>query len=210
MATHAWHTEQGLILKGKRVYIPQQSASLPEVLQLSHTPAHEGIQKTLQRLRRDFIIDTDHTVVRDFVRSCTTCQRNKTEALHPAGLLQPLEVPDQIWSDISIDFIEGLPKVNGQSVILTVVDRFSKFAHFIPLAHPYTAASVARAFFTDIVHLHGFPQSIISDRDPVFTGHVWRDLFKQAPDEYCISPTNRWTIRGREQNHLHAHSLHYR
>ena len=62
--------------------------------------------------------------------------------------------------------------MNGKSVIITVVDRFSKFAHFIPLAHPYTAALVARAFFNDIVRLHGFPQSIVSDRDPVFTGHV--------------------------------------
>jgi len=94
--------------------------------------------------------------------------------------LQPLEVPDQVWADISIDFIEGLPKVNGKSVILTVVDRFSKFAHFIALGHPYTAATVARAFFNDIVRLHGFPKSIVSDRDPVFTGHVWQDLFKQA------------------------------
>ena len=79
-----------------------------------------------------------------------------------------------------MDFIEGLPSVHGKSVILTVVDRFSKFAHVIALGHPYTAASVARAFFNDIVRLHGFPQSIVSDRDPVFTGHVWRDLFKHA------------------------------
>lgn len=79
-----------------------------------------------------------------------------------------------------MDFVEGLPKVHGKSVILTVVDRFSKFAHFIPLGHPYTAASVAKAFFTDIVRLHGFPASIVSDRDPVFTGNIWRDLFKQA------------------------------
>jgi hypothetical protein len=77
-----------------------------------------------------------------------------------------------------MDFIEALPKVNGKSMILTVVDRFSKFAHFIPLGHPYTATSVARAFFNDIVRLHGLPESIVSDRDPVFTGHVWRDLFK--------------------------------
>jgi hypothetical protein len=77
-----------------------------------------------------------------------------------------------------MDFIEALPKVHGKSVILTVVDRFSKFAHFIPLGRPYTAASIARAFFNDIVHLHGLPESIVSDRDPVFTGHVWRDLFK--------------------------------
>jgi hypothetical protein len=82
-----------------------------------------------------------------------------------------------VWADISIDFIEGLPKVAGKLVILTVVDRFSKYAHFIPLGHPYTAASVARVFFDGIVRLHGFPSSIVSDRDPVFTGNVWRDLF---------------------------------
>jgi hypothetical protein len=79
-----------------------------------------------------------------------------------------------------MDFIEGLPKVSGKFVILTVVDRFSKHAHFIALGHPYTATSVAHAFFDDIVCLHGFLSSIISDRDPVFTGHVWRDLFKMV------------------------------
>ena len=61
-----------------------------------------------------------------------------------------------------------------------MVDRFLKYAHFIPLGHPYTASSVVRAFFQDIVRLHGFPESIVSDRDPVFTGHVWRDLFRHA------------------------------
>jgi hypothetical protein len=77
-----------------------------------------------------------------------------------------------------MDSIEGLPKVGGKSVILTVVDRFSKYVHFIALGHPYTATSVARAFFDDTVRLHGFPSSIVSDRDPVFTGHVWRNLFQ--------------------------------
>lgn len=79
-----------------------------------------------------------------------------------------------------MDFIKELPKAHNKSLILTVVDRFSKYAHFIPLGHPYTASSVARAFFTDIVRLHGFPESIVSDRDPVFTGHIWHDLFKLA------------------------------
>jgi hypothetical protein len=101
-----------------------------------------------------------------------TCQRNKTDALHPVGLLQPLEVPFQVWEDISLDFVEGLPKVHDKSVILMVVDRFSKYAHFIALSHPYTIISVARAFFEAIVCLHGFPSSIVSDREPVFTGHV--------------------------------------
>jgi hypothetical protein len=176
----SWCVVDGLVLRGTRVYVPASSALLSDVLQLVHAAGHEGIQKTLQRLCQDFVIDHDRRLVCDFVRACATCQRNKTEALHPAGLLQPLEVPTTVWTDISMDFIEGLPWVNGKSVILTVVDRFSKYAHFTALSHPYTALSVAKAFFEGVVHLHGFPASIVSDRDPVFTGHVWRDLFKLA------------------------------
>jgi hypothetical protein len=82
-----------------------------------------------------------------------------------------------IWSDISMDVVEGFPRVAGKSVILTVVDRFSKYAHFITLAHPYLAESVARAFYTDIVRLHDVPASIVSDRDPVFTSTFWQALF---------------------------------
>jgi hypothetical protein len=104
-------------------------------------------------------------------------------------MLQPLEVPSQVWANISMDFIEGLPKVGGKSVILTVVNRFSKYAHFIALGHPYTAASVARAFFDGIVRLHGFSASIVSDRDPMFMGHVWRDLFRIAGVKLQFSTT---------------------
>jgi hypothetical protein len=77
-----------------------------------------------------------------------------------------------------MDFMEALPRVRGKSVILTVVDRFSKYCHFIPLAHPYSAESVAQAFFTDIVRLHGVPQSIVSDRDTVFTSAFWQELMR--------------------------------
>jgi len=155
---------------------------------------HEGVQRTLQWLRRDFAVDRDRAVVRDFIRACSTCQRNKTEALHAAGLLQPLDVASQIWADIAMDFVEGLPKVNGKNIILTVVDRFSKYAHFILLGHPYTASSVACAFFTDIVWLHGMPESIISDRDsgsrvhqPRLAGPV-QDGGHQAPHEHRVPP----------------------
>jgi hypothetical protein len=98
-----------------------------------------------------------------------------------------LDIPTTVWQHISLDFIEGLPKVHGKSVILTVVDRFSKYAHFIPLSHPYTAASVAKPFFSEIVRLHGFPSSIVSDRDPVFTGHIWRDIFSLAGVDLRLS-----------------------
>ena len=184
-----WVVQDGLLLHKGRVFVPPSSAVLDDVLQLAHTGAHEGIQKTLQRLRSEFFLEHDRSVVRDFVRSCATCQRNKTDTLHPAGLLQPLPVPSRVWADIAMDFVEALPKVHGKSVILTVVDRFSKYVHFIPLGHPYTASSVAHSFFHNIVRLHGFPDSIVSDRDPVFTGHVWRDLFRQAGVQLRMSTT---------------------
>jgi hypothetical protein len=89
-----------------------------------------------------------------------------------------LPVPSVVWADIGLDFVEALPSVHGKTVLLTVVDRFSKYCHFIPLAHPYTAESVAQEFFTDIVRLHGVPQSIVSDPDPVFTSAFWRELMR--------------------------------
>jgi hypothetical protein len=85
-----------------------------------------------------------------------------------------------VWADIALDFVEGLPKVHGKSVILTVVDRFSKAAHFIPLGHPYTATLVVRAFFDTVVNLHGIPRSVVSDHNPVFTGNFWCELFTMA------------------------------
>jgi hypothetical protein len=86
-----------------------------------------------------------------------------------------------------MDFVEALPKVQGKSIILSVVDRFSKYAHFIPLGHPYTAESVAQAFFSDIVRLHGIPQSIVSDRDPVFTSAFWRELMRLMGTKLLMS-----------------------
>jgi hypothetical protein len=94
--------------------------------------------------------------------------------------MQPLDVPSSIWSDIAMDFVEGFPKVGGKSVVLTVVDSFSKMAHFIPLSHPSTAMTVAQAFFDNIVKLHGLPCSIVSDHDPVFTSTMWTELFALA------------------------------
>lgn len=79
-----------------------------------------------------------------------------------------------------MDFVEGFPKVGGKTVIFTVVDRFSKYAHFVPFSHPYTASSVAKAFFENIVRHHGIPCSIVTDRDPIFTSTFWTELFPRA------------------------------
>jgi hypothetical protein len=96
------------------------------------------------------------------------------EQLQPSGLLQPLEVPSAVWVEIAMDFVEGR---DSKSVMLMVVDCFSNFIHFIALGYQYMTTSMAQAFFNDIVHMHGLPSSIVSDRDPIFTNKFWLELF---------------------------------
>jgi hypothetical protein len=182
-----WTVVDGLVLFQHRIYIPAHFPFLPAILAVVHDDNHEGIQRTIHRLNRDFHVPTARKIVQDYVQACVVCQKNKTELLHPGGLLQPLPVPSAVWQHISMDFVEGLPKVAGKYVILTVVDRLSKYAHFIPLGHPYTAESVARVFFGDIVRLHGLPESIVSDRDPVFTSAFWQALFKASGSKLLLS-----------------------
>jgi transposase InsO family protein len=176
--TEPWSIIDGLVAFQERLFIPAGAALLQELMSAVHDDGHEGVQHTLHRIRRDFHSPNLRAAVQDYVRGCVTCQRNKSEHLHPAGLLLPLPVPSSVWSDIGMDFIEALPRVAGKTVILTIVDRFSKYAHFVPLSHPYSAESVAQAFFTEVVRLHGLPQSIVSDRDPVFTSRFWAELMR--------------------------------
>lgn len=116
--------------------------------------------------------------VDSFIKQCKVCQHAKHSHSHPAGLLQPLPIPASVWQDVCMDFVEGLPKSEGYNVILVVVDRLTKFAHFIPMKNPYTIVIVAQLFMDNIVKLHGLPSSIVSDRYKIFVSTFWKQLFK--------------------------------
>lgn len=89
------------------------------------------------------------------VRNCSICQSVKYDTTAYPGLLQPLPIPTEVWTDVSMDFITGLPLSQGKSVILVVVDMLSKYAHFIALSHPFTAIQVAQVYLDNIFKLHG-------------------------------------------------------
>jgi len=140
---------------------------------------HLGYQKTLKKVQESFYWP-DHTVdIRDFVMGCSVCQQEKAVHRVPAGLLQPLQLPDRKWADVSMDFIMGLPKSEtGNDGILTVVDRATKMVHLVPVRQTITAAETARVFWDQVGRLHGIPRSIVSDRDPRFVSKFWQELWK--------------------------------
>ncbi|KAK8950540.1 hypothetical protein KSP40_PGU007189 [Platanthera guangdongensis] len=164
-----------------RVVIPASSAWKEVMLQEFHsspTGGHAGVLRTLQRLRANVFWRGLRRDAQRFVQQCDMCQRQKYETSSPAGLLTPLEIPQQIWETVSMDFIEGLPRSQGKSTILVIVDKLSKYGHFLALSHPYTAEAVADLFAREVVRLHGLPSSIISDRDPTFLSKFWKELFR--------------------------------
>jgi hypothetical protein len=127
------------------------------------------------------------TAVDDFVRQCSVCQHSKHEHIKSAGKLQPLPVPVAPWKDISLDFMEGLPKSDGFDSILVVVDHLTKFAHFIPLRHPFSAAQVAQTLWDNVIKLHGVPLTMASDRDKIFTSVMWREILQTAGTKLLYS-----------------------
>ncbi|GAU25035.1 hypothetical protein TSUD_155090 [Trifolium subterraneum] len=139
---------------------------------------HSGRDITTARVQSLFFWKGMRKDIQTFIRNCSTCQTCKSDYAASPGLLQPLPIPSQIWEDISMDFIEGLPPSAGKQTIFVVIDRLGKYAHFIPLGHPYTALDVAQAFLDHIFKLHGMPSTITSDRDPIFLSQFWTEFFK--------------------------------
>jgi len=107
---------------------------------------------------------------------CDNCQRTKAPRHAKHGLLHPLELACELWTHISTDYITDLPESEGATMILVVVDRFTKMAHFIPIKKK-DSPSVARAYLENVWKYHGFPEDVVSDRDTTFTGSFFTDLY---------------------------------
>ena len=98
-----------------------------------------------------------------------------------------MEIPTTPWTDVSLDFVEGLPKSQGYEVILVMVDRLTKYSHFVPISHPYSTAKVASLYMHYIFKLYGLLASIVSDRDATFTSLFWSELFRLQGTNLAMS-----------------------
>ncbi|KAL0559345.1 hypothetical protein IC582_003954 [Cucumis melo] len=173
-------SSDGGLLFERRLCVPSDSAVKTELLAEAHSSPfsmHPGSTKMYQDLKRVYWWRNMKREVAEFVSKCLVCQQVKAPRQKPAGLLQPLSIPEWKWENVSMDFITGLPRtLRGFTVIWVVVDRLTKSAHFVPGKSTYTASKWAQLYMSEIVRLHGVPVSIVSDRDARFTSKFWKGL----------------------------------
>uniref|UniRef100_A0AAQ6IR55 Gypsy retrotransposon integrase-like protein 1 n=1 Tax=Anabas testudineus TaxID=64144 RepID=A0AAQ6IR55_ANATE len=171
------HTPSPSACPPNKLYVPDHLRS--KVLDWCHSSrltCHPGTARTLFVVKQRFWWPTLSADVRTFVSACPVCAQAKPLHRAPAGYLRPLSIPRRPWSHISVDFVTGLPVSNGLNTVLTVVDRFSKMVHFIPLAGLPSAKETADLLVQHVFRLHGLPRDIVSDRGPQFTAHFWTEF----------------------------------
>ncbi|KAE8727404.1 hypothetical protein F3Y22_tig00005459pilonHSYRG00018 [Hibiscus syriacus] len=189
-ANPCWTYSKGILRFKGKVYIGGTGTLRLQILQLLHDSphgGHSGTQATYQRIKANFYWPKLKAMVANYIRGCTVCQQTKVEHIPKPGLLQPLPIPQQAWEIITMDFIEGLPTSQKKNCILVIVDKFTKYSHFLALSHPYTATDIARLYLDTVYKLHGQPKMAISDRDKTFTSLFWRELMRQLGTKTLFS-----------------------
>ncbi|KAI2646625.1 Transposon Tf2-6 polyprotein [Labeo rohita] len=163
----------------ERTYVPR--ALRQRVMQWVHdspSSGHPGITATIHLVTNRFWWPSLQRDTTEFVRNCPACNISKSSHQRPAGLLQPLPVPQRPWSHIAIDYVTDLPASRNYTTILTVIDRFSKSCRLIPLTKLPSAFETAEVLMEQVFRFYGLPEDIVSDRGPQFTSRVWAAFCK--------------------------------
>jgi hypothetical protein len=172
--------EQGTIWFKKRICVPEIEHLCQLILREAHDSAYfipPGSTKMYQDLKEKYWWYSLKRDVATYGALCDVCQQVKAEHQRPAGLLQPLKVPEWKWEEIGMDFIVALPRTrDGYDSIWVIVDRLTKVAHFIPMKTTYLGAQLAELYMSRIICLHGVPRKIVSDRRTRFTSRFWNRL----------------------------------
>jgi hypothetical protein len=158
---------------------------------------HQGIHKTLDRVRTTYQFPKMKTVVQAITKQCLLCEKTKARRHKPYGELQPLPVAERPWDSITMDFITKLPLSEDPATgvmydsILVIVDRLTKFSYFIPYQESTDAEQFAYIFLRNIVSIHGLPTEILSDRGPPFASKFWQSLMDHMGLNHRLSTAFR-------------------
>ncbi|KAK7883026.1 hypothetical protein WMY93_029200 [Mugilogobius chulae] len=158
-----------------RLFVPPELRS--QVIHWAHASpfsCHPGVNRTVYMVKQRFWWKSVEKEVKEYVAACPVCAQNKSSRQPIPGLLHPLSIPRRPWSDISIDFVTGLPCSEGNTTVLTVVDRFSKMVHFIAMPKLPSAKETAEVMLSQVFKVHGFPKDVVSDRGPQFVSRFWK------------------------------------
>jgi hypothetical protein len=189
--SHPLQLKGGFLYHGERLYIPNDQELKARILHECHDApwsGHLGTEKTLEQAKRRFYWPGMDQEIRRYVSSCDACQRNKPSQQAPMGLLQPLPIPKYPWQQVSMDLITQLPRTrSGHDAIVVFVDKLTKMVHYAATTTNVTAPQLAHIFLEQVVRHHGLPSSILSDRDPRFTGNFWRTLWKCLGTQLTMS-----------------------
>ena len=153
-----------------RLCVPKGEIRTTLILKFHNPPSegHFGAYRTYYALANGYYWPKMFKDVNKFVKTCMICQQTKSLTKRTHDLLQPLPIPEERWSSVSLDFITGLPPTpSGYDTIMVVVDRSTKVAHFIPTVKSVSGEVAAKLFIDNIIRIHGLPQEIISDKDSI-------------------------------------------
>jgi hypothetical protein len=138
---------------------------------------HPGYAKTYSKIARTYYWSNMSSDVRKHIQQCDACQRTKAANRPPQGILHPLPIPSRPWDSIGMDFLGPLSKSKTDNdMILVIIDRLTKMAHFVATQSTVTSKETADLFLRHIFRQYGLPSNIMSDRDPRFTAKFWEAL----------------------------------
>jgi hypothetical protein len=188
-----------------RAFVPNDPSLRALILSEHHdavTAGHVGFEKTYELIHRRFYWPNMYNDVKVYVATCAVCQRTKSQNLRPAGLLQPLPIPQRRWQVVTMDFIVQLPRTKrGHDAIYVVVDKLSKRSYFIPTTTNVTAPQVAKLFLEHVLRNgHGLPEVIVSDRDSKFTSRFWKELWSLLGSKLAMSTAFHPQTDGQTEN----------
>ena len=167
----------GVLHFRKKIIVPSSlKASILYSFHDTPTNGHQGVDKTLEKLKRFYWWPNMKNDVTNYISSCKTCGMNKIRRHKPYGFIQPLPVPNKPWEIIGVDFIVYIPNSQNCTCIMVVSDHLTKMIHLIPCSDVPSAELTARVLLANVFRYHGFPKIIVSDHGYQFSSEFWTSL----------------------------------